>query len=71
MEIKIEKGIPLPAVRRNNSQYGGIVAGMAIGDSIYIENLKNRSILLYLALKNNYKFSSRKEKNGYRFWRVE
>jgi hypothetical protein len=74
MEIKIEKGIPVPKAK------GGRKARfpfreMTIGDSVFFgqelaERARNAATL-FARYNPEYKFTSRREENGVRIWRIE
>lgn len=72
-EFKIEKGIPVPARRPGNSKYP--FSSMEVGDSWLMTNTASRAGARSTAAniakaKGGWKFVSRKEKDGVRFWRV-
>ncbi len=72
-EFKIEKGIPLPPVRRRMTLYP--LANMEVGDSILVQESDQgriRSTIWQFARRNGVKFVSRKESDGaIRIWRIE
>lgn len=72
MEFKIEKGVPLPKKLSQNARYP--FAEMEVGDSFFIPNAKRLmtagSISQYCTKKTGKKFSSRREGNGIRVWRI-
>lgn len=65
---KIDKGIPIPGSRKY-SELTEAALKMEIGDSVFIENgLKQDGHNMGRA--TGFKFSVRKEGDGYRVWRV-
>ncbi len=74
MELKIEKGIPLPA-KKSTSKPLGVISKtcleMEIGDSFYCEKtLNNLHAYFAVAKKSGRKFTCRTEGTGTRVWRV-
>lgn len=74
MAYKIEKGIPIPEIRKRN-KWGELLASLEVGDSVYIKGKLARSQLgpsLALAEKKwRKKFVGRREALGMRLWRVK
>lgn len=74
-KFKIEKNIPLKHGRSRKYPFGD----MEVGDS-FLVNIKNdpkndrhnlSSTASYFGIRNNKKFSVRKDGDGFRVWRVE
>lgn len=71
MEIKIEKGIPIPAGSKGVHKYP--FAQMEVGDSFFTpcENLPSlRVYARQVGKEKGLKFSVRQEEGGARVWRV-
>lgn len=72
-EFKIEKGIPLPPVRKRLIKYP--LDKMEVGDSILVcepDPSRIRSTIWQFGRRNKIKFVSRAEHEGaIRIWRVE
>lgn len=75
MEIKIEKGIPIPVSTKPTRLNRYPLKEMEVGDSIYDPKLKPNSF--YLLAMNwkkmngfSFKFKALKEGTGSRLWRV-
>ena len=79
LELRIEKGIPLPLTRnmgdrRSNLPPRDILAKMETGDSILCTDVKQKSISAYVSLyasSSGKKFTCRKSEDGYRVWRLD
>lgn len=69
-ELKIEKGIPIPADPRGRpGTISVVMRAMKVGDSVYLDGANSRKNgAIYLG-KGNY--TSRKEKQGFRIWRTK
>ena len=76
MNIKIEKGIPLPPLEKNRYPFGL----MEVGDSFFIENIETVERCYITTQAKRYFFKkgitdlkivSRKEQSGYRFYLIE
>lgn len=73
--IKIERGVPLPS--RPTGIYNSYpFRDMKIGDRIFVPDSEAgeriRSAASYFSLRNpEYRFTVRREGNGYRAWRIE
>lgn len=73
--ITIEKGIPIPPKKVLTSQHADIIdafARMSDIESIFLRGCdRKRYIKIHTALsRKKFKFTSRKEENGYRFWKL-
>lgn len=71
--IKIEAGIPTPAMRNAKAKYPW--SQMLVGDSFFVPGATTTKIATAASTfaryhKNGYKFTVRKEGNGARVWRV-
>lgn len=70
-EIKIDKKVPMPPLRARATYP---FRDMKPGDSFFVENGNNASISCCasnFASKNpGFKFTTRREGNGYRCWRI-
>lgn len=69
---KIEKGIPIPKTRPRHSKYP--FEKMHIGDSFYWPDGDSAKALhgaarQYAGIRNGFRITIRKEKEGYRVWR--
>lgn len=71
MELKIEKNIPIPMSRNDHRQYIRLAEKMEIGDSIFVEKLALKETLRTALKKVKFLTRTKKEKNGWRVWRVE
>lgn len=68
-EIKIDKGIPIPAKGAGrNRKYP--FREMEIGDSIFTEKLGTTSLIKNWESSTGFKFTTRSENNGRRIWRI-
>ena len=73
MEIKIEKGIPIPAGQQGAPRKYPFDE-MEIGDSFLVAEEKIRSVRALASLakkKNGMKVATRKVDGGFRVWRIE
>lgn len=72
MELKIEKGIPMPDKRHyRKNPIMDAIKKMEIGDSVLMER-KSVNGMGYRAVKLGYQFSTRKEGEGaVRVWRTK
>lgn len=71
MELKIEKGVPLPPDGRK--QLGGVTAAfraMEVGDSVLLLGKKHSSVGAIVARLKPKKFATRSVDGGLRVWRV-
>ena len=72
MELKIEKGIPLPDASTPNAGFTATIKRMEVGDSFFMPgkqpNISGR--LSYLQKTTERKFATRKEGDGVRIWRT-
>lgn len=72
MELKIEKGVPLPpkaSARPRNAIY----YRMEVGDSVLVPNRVHdrvASTVSYVAKTTGFKFATRKVEGGIRVWRT-
>jgi hypothetical protein len=66
---KIEKGIPMPPVRKDGAFYE-IAEQMKLGDSVWVENMSQAQAMGNALRRLEYRTSLRKWKNGYRVWRT-
>jgi len=67
INIKIDKGVPLPPPHRSHRIYPW--NEMAVGDSFFIPDTKNYSAA-YQAKKLGFKVTTRRENGGVRIWRI-
>ena len=82
----VEKGIPIPPIRRNGGTPGGGEPKypwplMEVGDSFFVPtNSREEAILMNLKIgssattfmkKHGVKFTARSLENGVRFWRIK
>lgn len=71
MDIKIEKGVPIPEERKT-SQMRQVARQMQIGDSVVVYELKDRNGLYSHLRSIGHKSTSRKLSDGtYRIWRIK
>lgn len=70
MDLKIEKGIPMPG--RGKTQITATLRQMSVGDSVFIPGLRSSAALggRYVQLRPM-RFCSRQVDGGIRVWRVE
>lgn len=68
-DIKIDKNVPMPMSGYLN--WSKIVYKMEIGDSIFVLSDAERNNVRHSGNKKEFKFISRREKEGYRMWRTE
>jgi len=75
MEIKIEKGIPIPIpAGRQGAQRKNPFDEMEIGDSFLVAEEKIRtvrSLASFAKKKSGMKVATRKVDGGFRVWRIE
>ena len=69
--MKIDKGVPLPKKRIPNGSYP--FKEMAIGDSFMVTDglASARVLAIHYGRRHGVKFTSRKEGDGLRVWRIE
>lgn len=68
-QYEIEKDVPIPEVSgKGRSKYP--FYEMAVGDSIFSENVSIRQAAYAHARRNNKTFIVRKVEGGYRVWRT-
>ena len=80
-EIKIEKNVPIPKTRSRKKTSPYPFWKMLVGDSFFVEmphDVKNQNKIGMAGWRfrkqnelENWKFSVRKVKNGYRVWRLK
>lgn len=66
--IKIDKNVPLPEACKYP------VAQLEVGDSFWVERNKRNSVMAVaqkIGRRTNKRFISRKDGEGFRFWRTE
>lgn len=66
--MKIEKDIEIPT-KHARTKYP--FAEMEVGDSIYSDVISASTSARGWGYRNNKKFTTRREGNGYRTWRIE
>ena len=70
--VKIEKGVPAPEERKQRKRYP--FHQMDVGDSVLISHgdaMSARVSARYHGTRYSKKFTSKKEDDGVRIWRVE
>ncbi len=72
-KVKVEKNIPMPEIGRYKGGSKFPLREMEIGDSFYMEGNAGlqRDIISFAHRVRPKKFTTRKEKNGYRCWRIK
>jgi hypothetical protein len=71
MDVKIEKGVPIPDSRKKN-QYGLVAEAMGVGDSVNVPTVEARNSLYSYLRVLAYKPVTKKLKDGtYRLWRTK
>lgn len=71
-QIKIDKGVPIPAARWSTGKRKYPFPDMEIGDSFFTESSQDTvgsSVTIYSRF-NNKKFTTRSENGGTRVWRI-
>lgn len=68
-EIKIEKGIPVPVTGYLN--WVKLAEKMLVGDSVFVRSDSERNNLRHAGKRRKQSFLSRREKDGYRMWRIK
>lgn len=69
--LTIEKGVPIATGRNRHAGLATILARMDVGDSIFVDESKQRMAAGGYADKLGIKITSKKEGDGYRIWRIE
>lgn len=71
-QIKIDKGVPVPASRWSGSKRKYPFPDMEVGDSFFTESKQETvgSSVASYARFNNKKFTARSENGGTRVWRI-
>lgn len=67
MTVTIETGIPVPASRKTEKWP---FADMSVGDSFFTTKLIAKNAAMNYQRRHGVKFSSRREADGIRIWRV-
>lgn len=72
-EFKIEKNIPPPSRGGPGRKHKYPFREMEVGDSFFYRGLRGTivSCANYFGKRNNAKFVTRKENDGFRIWRIE
>ncbi|HKQ24128.1 MAG TPA: hypothetical protein VJT81_06765 [Burkholderiales bacterium] len=67
---QVQRGIPLPP-KKNGSKTKYPIDQLQVGDSFYVEGLKNSGGMNNLAKRRGMKIATRHVDGGLRVWRIE
>lgn len=71
MEIKIEKNVPLRAVKENRTQeYINALDKMDLGDSFLVQDSKTAALIRAKVYRKDYYMAVRKEGDKLRIWKI-